>query len=180
VLYLFLCNRQAATVSAGAESLATPDDHDSTSGTPRKFWTKLPLSYKSYIALQKLWYMADIYHNCFWYIPRLLCVSIHFSSITKENMKLPPPGHKSDPACTDALRGGGQPVIPSKTCFTEHLYMPGICQVYACYIFQLNASESASAARHFRACRVPSARRDVSDLDFATKKASYSVSDTTP
>ena len=78
--------------------------------------------------------------------------------------------HKSEPACTDALGGRGQHVIPSKACFTEHSYMTGICQVYKCHNFQLDASEpeSASAARRFRACRVSGsqARRYVSDLDF--------------
>ena len=58
------------------------------------------------------------------------------------------------------------PPNESKAFFTEHSYMTGICQVYACHIFQLDASESASAARLFRACRVSQARRDVSDLDF--------------
>ncbi len=53
--------------------------------------------------------------------------------------------HKSDPTCTDALRDGGQHVVPSKACFTEHSCMKGICQVYPCHIFYLDASESASA-----------------------------------
>jgi hypothetical protein len=63
------------------------------------------------------------------------------------------------------MLGGGQHAIPSKTCFNEHLCMTGIlvCQVYACHIFHLDASESASADRRFRACRV---KRAVSDLDF--------------
>jgi hypothetical protein len=74
--------------------------------------------------------------------------------------------HKSDPACTDALLGGGHHTIPSKAYFTEQSHMTGIYQVYACHIFQLDASESASAARRFRACWVSQARRNVTDLDF--------------
>jgi hypothetical protein len=110
--------------------------------------------------VQEIYGIWGISHNFNWYIPRILCVFIHWGFLTKERLRNHETATTSQNQhdCTDALGGWGQHVIPSKAYFTEHSYVTGICQVYACHIFQLDASESASAARRFRVCLISQVR----------------------
>ena len=39
---------------------------------------------------RNVWYMTGIYHDYYWYIARIYCVSIHWGFIRKETMRLPP------------------------------------------------------------------------------------------
>ena len=112
---------------------------------------------------RNLWYMTGIYHDLYWYITRILSVLIHWGFVINEIMKLPPQVRTSMHRC---IRRQGTARDPFQSMFYWAFIYSGICQVYTCHIFQLDASESASAARRFRACLVSQARQYVSDLDF--------------
>ena len=78
--------------------------------------------------------MTGRYYDYYWYIPRLCCLQFIVALSQKKPWNC---HHKSDPACTDALRGGGQHAIPSKRvqsifywAFIYDRYMPGICMSY--------------------------------------------------
>ena len=75
--------------------------------------------------------MTGIYYDYIWYIPRLLCVSIHCGFIAKETMKPPPQIRSSMHRC---IPRRGTAHDPHQTSPTHVLLSIHIWQVYARYM----------------------------------------------